>query len=142
MTVMIDWGGDAAMVLVPRAAIARLFALVGDEVPLRLLDETAAIGCGDLAIDLLARTVTRNGRSIPLHPREFDVLTCLARHRGAPVSRAALYAAVWHRRFDPGTNVVAVTVSRLRAKLDLPGLPPLLHTVRGGYALGDALAAT
>ncbi len=135
-----DWSGEA-IVLVPRAALARLFAVVGDAVPLRLLDDAGTIAWGDLSIDLMNRQVMRAGAAILLHPREFDVLACLARHRGAPVSRAALYAAVWHRGFDPGTNVIAVTVSRLRAKIDTRGAPPLVRTVPGGYALGDALAA-
>lgn len=127
------WGGrDEALLLVPRAALPHLFALVGDAVPLRLLDTELVLSAGDLVIDLVARTVTRGGRLVPLHPREFAVLACLARHRGAAVSRADLYAEVWGRRFDPGTNVIAVTVSRLRARL---GTAAAIRTVAGGYAL-------
>lgn len=45
-----------------------------------------------------------------------------------------LYAAVWQRRFEPGSNVVAVTVSRLRAKI-APAAPALIHTTPEGYML-------
>ena len=47
-----------------------------------------------------------------------------------------IFEAVWGYHFDPGTNVIEVHIGRLRKKLDLPGLKPLIHTVRGtGYVL-------
>jgi two-component system OmpR family response regulator len=51
----------------------------------------------------------------------------------------ALFQAVWQRRFDPGTNVVAVNMSRLRAKVDHGLARPLIHTVDGAYMLSDRL---
>jgi two-component system, OmpR family, response regulator len=100
------------------------------------------IACADLSIDLLGRNAERNGRPLPLHPREFAVLSELARHRDRPVARLDLFRAVWRRRFDPGTNVVAVTVSRLRAKVDHGFAHPLIHTVGGAYMLSaEAVAA-
>jgi two-component system OmpR family response regulator len=52
------------------------------------------------------------------------------------VSRTRLLEAVWDTSHDPGTNVVDVYVSYLRAKIDKGFEPPLLHTVRGvGYVL-------
>jgi len=74
---------------------------------------------GGLEMDLLARTVSRDGRRIDLQPREFRLLE-----------------KVWDYHFDPQTNVIDVHVSRLRAKIDRGFDPPLLHTVRGaGYTL-------
>jgi hypothetical protein len=52
----------------------------------------------------------------------------------------ALLGAVWRQRFDPGINIVAVTVSRLRAKVDRAFARPLIHAVDGGYMLSDAVA--
>jgi two-component system, OmpR family, response regulator len=53
-----------------------------------------------------------------------------------------LLEAVWHYKFDPQTNVVDVQVSRLRGKIDTPGLAPLIHTVRGtGYMLSNSTSA-
>jgi two-component system, OmpR family, response regulator len=96
---------------------------------------------GELAIDPLARTASRAGRTLTLLPREYAVLLALARRADEVVSRAALNAAVWARGFDPGTNVIEVHVSRLRAELDRDAWP-MLHTERGrGYRLTSAPVA-
>lgn len=94
------------------------------------------LSVGDLKIDVLARQVSRGGNPIRLQPREFALLEYLARNAGEVVTRAMLLKSVWGMTFDPQTNVVDVHISRLRAKLDVGGEPPLLHTVRGkGYRL-------
>lgn len=94
------------------------------------------LNVGDLKIDVLARQVSRDGNPIRLQPREFALLEYLARNAGEVVTRAMLLKSVWGMTFDPQTNVVDVHISRLRAKLDAGGEPPLLHTVRGkGYRL-------
>ncbi len=94
---------------------------------------------GDLEMDLLARTVTRGGRSIDLQPREFRLLEYLLRHEGQVVTRTMLLEAVWDYHFDPQTNVIDVHISRLRQKIDRDFDKPLLHTVRGaGYSLRAA----
>ena len=90
----------------------------------------------DLEMDLLARTVTRNGQSIELQPREFRLLEFLMRHSGQVVTRTMLLENVWDYNFDPQTNVIDVHISRLRGKIDKQFEKPLLHTVRGaGYVL-------
>lgn len=96
---------------------------------------TARIGVGDLEIDLLARTVSRGGRAIPLGAREFSLLEYLARHAGQVITRTMMLEKVWNYHFDPGSNVVDVHIGRLRRKLE-EGSTPILHTVRGaGYRL-------
>ncbi len=91
---------------------------------------------GALEMDLLARTVRREGRSIELQPREFKLLEFLMRHEGQVVTRTMLLEGVWDYHFDPQTNVIDVHVSRLRQKIDRDFVAPLLHTVRGaGYVL-------
>ncbi|KQM27706.1 hypothetical protein ASE57_04910 [Sphingomonas sp. Leaf11] len=115
----------------PVEIVARLLAL------LRGVRHDAVMTIGDLTIDRAARRVWRGGVALHLLPREYAVLEYLADHAGSTISRDALLRAVWDRAFDPGTNVVQVQMSRLRAKLDAAG-PPLLHTDRGrGYRLGD-----
>ena len=91
---------------------------------------------GDLEIDLLARSVQRAGRLIPLGAREFSLLEFLARHAGQVVTRTMMLEKIWNYHFDPGSNVVDVHIGRLRRKLE-DGFPtPILHTVRGaGYRL-------
>ena len=96
-----------------------------------------ALEHADLRMDLLARTVTRGARRLDLLPTEWRLLEFFLRHQGQVVTRTMLLEKVWDYAFDPTTNVVDVHVSRLRRKLDAPGEPPLLRTVRGaGYALG------
>lgn len=115
----------------PVEIIARMRAL------LRGARHDGLLTIGDLTIDRAARRAWRGGVALHLLPREYAVLLYLADHAGNTMSREALLQAVWDRPFDPGTNVVQVQMSRLRAKLDAAG-PPLLHTDRGrGYRLGD-----
>ncbi len=91
---------------------------------------------GDLEMDLLKRTVRRQGQNVDLQPREFRLLEYLLRHADQVVTRTMLLEHVWDFHFDPHTNVVETHVSRLRAKVDRPFEAPLIHTVRGaGYSL-------
>lgn len=94
------------------------------------------LSVGDLDIDLLARTVTRQGRTILLGAREFNILEFLARHAGQVVTRTMMLEKIWNYHFDPGSNVVDVHIGRLRRKLEEGFSTPILHTVRGaGYRL-------
>ena len=91
---------------------------------------------GDLELDRLAHRVSRDGKDIPLQPREFRLLEYLMRHAGQVVTRTMLLEHVWDYHFDPQTNVIDVHVSRLRSKLDKGFAHPMIHTVRGsGYVL-------
>ena len=100
--------------------------------------ELVRIGVADLTVDLVARRATRAGRRLNLTAKEFGVLAILARRQGQIVSKTILIESVWDIHFDTNTNIVEVTVKRLRAKLDLDGQTKLLHTVRGmGYVLED-----
>lgn len=130
----LDAGADdvATTAASPVEIVARLSAL------LRTVPGNNCVTIGDLTIDRDARTVRRSGVTLDLLPREYAVLLRLADHAGHPVARDTLLREIWARDFDPGTNVVQVQISRLRAKLDAAG-PPILHTDRGrGYRLGDA----
>jgi DNA-binding response OmpR family regulator len=98
--------------------------------------EPTRLVAGDLAIDLLAREVTRAGSRIDLQPREFALLEYLMRNAGRVVSKAMILEHVWGYDFDPLTNVVDVLVSRLRNKVDRQFEKKLIQTHRGvGYAL-------
>ena len=93
--------------------------------------------CEDLSLHLIERVVVRGATTLQLHNLEFGILRCLLEHPGEPIARAVLLKEVWNYDFDPGTNIVDVHVSRLRAKLDLTGTPGLIRSVRGvGYAIG------
>jgi two-component system copper resistance phosphate regulon response regulator CusR len=90
----------------------------------------------DLEIDLLRHRATRGGHRLDLTTKEFLLLSLLARRAGEVLSRTVIAEAVWDMNFDSETNVVDVSVRRLRSKLDDPFASKLIHTVRGaGYVL-------
>ncbi|HEY0966675.1 MAG TPA: response regulator transcription factor [Opitutaceae bacterium] len=112
--------------------LARLRALLRRQRP-ELSDR---LRVADLELDLIARTATRGGRTITLTNREFALLELLMSSSPRPVSKTAIVEHVWDQHFDSGTNVVNVYVNYLRAKIDPPDSPPLIHTVRGvGFVL-------
>jgi two-component system copper resistance phosphate regulon response regulator CusR len=90
----------------------------------------------DLEIDLLRHRATRGGQRLDLTTKEFLLLSLLVRRAGEVLSRTVIAEAVWDMNFDSDTNVVDVSVRRLRSKLDDPFASKLIHTVRGsGYVL-------
>jgi two-component system copper resistance phosphate regulon response regulator CusR len=90
----------------------------------------------DLEIDLLRHRATRGGHRLDLTTKEFLLLSLLARRAGEVLSRTVIAEAVWDMNFDSETNVVDVSVRRLRSKVDDPFASKLIHTVRGaGYVL-------
>jgi two-component system OmpR family response regulator len=98
--------------------------------------EPTRLEVGDLQLDLLSRTVTRQGRHIELRPRELALLEYLMRNAGRVVSKTMILSRVYDYSFDPRTNVVDVLVHRLREKIDRDFEPKLLQTRRGiGYVL-------
>lgn len=82
-------------------------------------------------LDALRREVTVHGSSVPLQPREWSLLNLFMEHEGEILTNSFLLDQVWGIRFDPGTNVVNSTISRLRRKLDEPGHPSHFETIRG-----------
>jgi two-component system copper resistance phosphate regulon response regulator CusR len=100
--------------------------------------EPQVIRIAGLEIDPLRRKVHRGAVRVELTPKEFALLHLLARHAGEVLSRTRIAEQVWDMNFDSETNVVEVAVRRLRAKVDDPFEPKLIHTVRGvGYVLED-----
>jgi two-component system response regulator MtrA len=93
---------------------------------------------GPLAIDVGARTVTRDGTPIPLTRTEFDVLVELARRPGQVFTREVLLERIWAYDFLGDSRLVDVAVGRLRAKIEPePASPTLILTIRGvGYRAG------
>ena len=88
---------------------------------------------GDLAVDRARHRASRGSRSLSLTRKEFGVLEMLLAADGALVSAEGLLEHVWDSKADPFSNIVSVTMSRLRRKL---GDPPLIETVVGkGYRM-------
>ena len=116
----------------PTEMVARVEVLLrrrGD--PSRVLTLRVA----DVELDIIKREARRGAVVLDLLPTEFRLLEYLMRHSGQVLTRTMIFEAVWGYHFDPGTNVIEVHIGRLRRKLDVPGSPPLIHTVRGmGYS--------
>jgi DNA-binding response OmpR family regulator len=91
----------------------------------------------DLEYDVQTRIVMRGNQKIELTKRQSEVLQFLMLHANHPVSREMLVQSVWKQETVVWTNVVEVLINQLRRKIELPGMPPILHTIRGqGYCLG------
>lgn len=90
----------------------------------------------DLNLDLEKLRLSRAGREIQLTAKELALVELLMSAPGRLFSRERILSNVWGVNEDPLTNVVDVYIRRLRAKIDLEGMPPLIHTQRGlGYRL-------
>ncbi len=117
--------------------MARLEAL--SRRPPHVQSEITELVIGSLTMDLLSRKVFRDNREITLQGKEFNLLEQLLRNQGRVMTRTMLLENVWGYHFDTGTNVIDVHMSNLRKKIDPPGSPPMLHTVRGaGYKIEAA----
>ena len=91
---------------------------------------------GDLTLDTGTRTARRGPRAVTLTAKEYAVLEALMRHPGQVLSREHISQHAWDDNYDPFSNVIDVYIGRLRKKIDLPGEPPMLETMRGaGYRL-------
>jgi DNA-binding response OmpR family regulator len=89
-----------------------------------------------VVVDLLKRSVERDGEPIKLSAKEFALLEFLVRNPGRVLDRATIAREVWDIQAEPSSNVIEVYVSSLRRKLDR-GRTPLIHTVVGeGYRFG------
>ena len=86
---------------------------------------------GVFELDLIDRVARRDGAEIDILPREFRLLEYLMRRPGQVVTRAMLLEDVWHYRFVPQTNLVDVHLGRLRRKIDLPGMPSMIDSIKG-----------
>ncbi len=117
-------------------ALLRRERLIREEISAEngVIDEQTLI-FGDLRIDKSRREVTREGENLHLKPREYDLLTFLARHRGMVLSRDLILERVWGWDYDGGSRTVDVHVHWLREKIEPdPKDPTRIVTVRGvGY---------
>jgi two-component system response regulator PrrA len=93
---------------------------------------------GQVTIDRAGHRVRANGQPVELTKREFEVLAVLAKNIDIVLGREQILSAVWGYDFVTDTNVVDVFVSYLRRKLEAPGAPRVIHTVRGvGFVLRE-----
>lgn len=112
--------------------LARVRALLrrrGDSAPTTLAN-------GDLVMDLLKRTVSREGRIVELTSKEFSLLELFLKNVDKVLDRNIIAQQVWGTEFDPDSNVIDVYVNHLRKKMDQGFTRKLLRTIVGhGYIL-------
>jgi two-component system copper resistance phosphate regulon response regulator CusR len=132
----LDLGADSY--LVKPFAFSELLALVRSLVRRGPNRQPEVLKIGDLEIDYYLHKAKRDEQVLELTPKEFSLLSLLARRSGEVVSRTVLTEQVWGLNFDSDTNIVEVHIKRLRTKVDDPFEKKLIHTVRGiGYVLRE-----
>ncbi len=122
--------------LVKPYAFTELLARVRALLRRRVERQPDILQVADLRVDLLGHKAYRGNTRLDLAPKEFALLSLLARHQGEVLCRRVIAEQVWDMNFDCDSNVVDVAVRRLRRKIDDSFTPELVHTVRGmGYVL-------
>jgi two-component system KDP operon response regulator KdpE len=86
--------------------------------------EVSEIKVGDFHIDFATRVVLVRGREVRLTPKEFDLLTYLARHPNKVLTHRALLAAVWGGNSTEQPEYLRVFMNHLRKKLELESASP------------------
>ncbi|UHS63384.1 response regulator [Agrobacterium vaccinii] len=90
-----------------------------------------------LTIDMIQRIVLRDGKSIRLTPKEYDLLTLLAHHAGRVVTHRTLLTSVWGPAHEEDLHYLRVFIGQLRQKIERdPAQPKIVQTEPGvGYRL-------
>lgn len=109
-------------------ALGRRFSVAGGD--------QSELRCGSIVLDLRSRTARRGNAALDLSVTEWNLLECLLRHPGQVLTRQQILDYVWSYEHNVQPTMVEVYISYLRRKLNLPGLPDPIETVRGvGYRL-------
>jgi two-component system OmpR family response regulator len=100
------------------------------------VDDHPVMTFADLVLDEDSHEVRRAGRVIETSPTEFKLLRYLMLNPNRVLSKAQILDHVWDYDFRGEAGIVESYISYLRRKIDVDGLPPLIHTKRGvGYVL-------
>ena len=102
-------------------------------------DASPLLRVGDLVMNETTHSVTRDGKTVHLSQREYEVLHFLMQSAGRTVTRTEICEHVWKSALANDTNAVDVYIQRLRVKVDEDPDAKLIQTVRGvGYVMGPA----
>ena len=98
--------------------------------------QSTIFSAGDIVLNIEKHTVTKKGNQIELTQKEFSLLEYFLRNKGKVCRRTRIIEKVWDIHFDYDNSVIDVYINSLRKKLDEPGKPSLITTVRGvGYKI-------
>lgn len=98
--------------------------------------QDASLRVADLVLDPASREVLRGADRVCLTRTEYNLLERLMYRAGKVVTRRSLIEAVWGFERDIEENTLDAFMRLLRNKVDLPGKPKLIHTIRGvGYMI-------
>ena len=86
---------------------------------------------GDIEMDIEAYRVAKGGEPVELTQKEFALLEYLLRNKGKVCRRTRIIEKVWDINFEHDTSVIDVYINFLRKKLDQPGAPSFIETIRG-----------
>jgi len=100
--------------------------------------QSEALHFADLELDTGTRQARRGGETIELTAKEYELLELFMRNPRYVLTRDVIFDRIWGYDFGGESNIIEVYVRYLRRKLEVYGLPRLIHTVRGvGYVLRD-----
>lgn len=118
--------------------LARIRASLRHHTTVKQKEENAILSVGDLVVNTETREVTREGTSIMLTPKEFDLLVYLIINKNKVVTRENILMNVWGFDYEGETNVIDVTIRHLRKKADESFSSQFITTVRGiGYTIKE-----
>lgn len=100
-------------------------------------EQEKVVTFGNVSVNITARTITKNGKSVSLSLREFDLLACLCKYKNTAVSKDTLLSEVWGAFYTVEPSTLTVHIRWLREKLeDISTTPKYIKTVWGiGYIL-------
>lgn len=101
--------------------------------------ETPVLRVGGLEVDSVRHRVMRGGAELKLTPKEFELLSFLARHAGRVVTHRQILAAVWGPAHTEDTQYLRVYIGQLRQKIEeKPDDPRIVLTEPGiGYRISE-----
>ena len=95
----------------------------------------------DLILDTVAHVANRWGKEIELTTKEYALLEYLMRNKNRIISRSMITQHVWKHNFDPESNIIDVYIKRVRSKIERPGSPRILQSIRGvGYRMKEVIS--
>ncbi|NRD78267.1 response regulator transcription factor [Bacillus sp. BRMEA1] len=119
--------------------LARIRSCLRHTSSTRQRKEDSILAVSDLVVNIETRDVTREGSSIILTPKEFDLLVYLLMNKNKVVTRENILLNVWGYDYEGETNVIDVTIRHLRKKADEGFSSQLITTVRGiGYTIKES----